>query len=268
MSKSHKKPRDFDAVLGNDTPLTGGLVLGGIEGVRRRFANTTGKQKVSILVEALKYGDLGIDLLTEVMQKDQELIVRSHAYGILQNLDSLKAKEVVKDGIIFHKGDYFYQVYESVILPYNGWNDIKEYLMEHFESNEFYDSPKLISNHLFKNTADEEANLLHQQKMFDIDISKLCYDEFDIYAWCDDNNFYHHIYSQPEYKAYYESQEYYDYEEYEYCQLFEMVKSRNDIWLMESLWKAMEFNKLAFVHKRVVREEVNLHFTLSGKFDF
>lgn len=186
---STKKPRNFDAVLGNNIPLTSSLVLGGIEGVRRRFSNTTGNQKASVLGEALKYGDLGIDFLIEAMHSE-DFIVRANAYAILQKLDSLKAKEAVSNGIHFRKGDYFYQVYESVIIPYNGWNDIKDYLMEHFEGNEFYDSPKLMSNHLFKNTADEEANLLHQQKMFDIDISKLCYDEFDIYAWCDDNNFF------------------------------------------------------------------------------
>lgn len=261
---STKKPRDFDAVLGNNTPLTSSLVLGGIEGVRRRFSNTKGNQKASVLGEALKYGDLGIDLLIEVMQQDQELIVRKHAYAILKNLNLYQAREAVENGIVFYKSDYFYQVYESVIAPYNGCHDIKDYLIENLEGNEFYDSQKLISNHLFKHTAVDEANFLHQRKILDIDISKLYYDAFDIYEWCQENNFYHSIYSIPEYKEYYESQEYYDYEEYEYCKLFEMVKNTNDIWLMEKLWKSMELNKLAFVHRRVVKEDVNLHFTLSG----
>lgn len=257
---STKKPRDFDAVLGNNTPLKSGLVLGG-SGGRRRFSHKTENQKLSIFDEALKYGDFQIDFLIEAMH-DEDFNVRVNAYAILQNLNSSKAKQIVKDGLHFRKGDYFYQVYESAIIPYKGWgwNEIKDYVMDNFVNDEFYDNSKLISNHLLKRTADEKANLLHQHKMLRVDICNLPLDfeYFDIYQWCQDNNVFQHMYSK------HELGEYYEYYEYDYCQLFEMLQNRNDIYLMEQLWRLMGLDKLAFVYRRVVREDINLHFTLSG----
>ncbi len=84
--------------------------------------------------------------------------------------------------------------------------------------------------------------------MLKIDIYNFSFD----FEWCQYNNIHQSIFVE------------YEYDENDYYQLFEMVQNRNDIWLIEQLWKLIRLNKLAFVHRRVVKEDVNLHFTLSG----
>ncbi|MBD2452007.1 WD40 repeat domain-containing protein [Nostoc sp. FACHB-152] len=64
MSANHHRPRKYDAVLGNqaETPVDG-VVLGGLEGVKSHLKSTVFKAQASALNEAVKYGDVGLDLV-------------------------------------------------------------------------------------------------------------------------------------------------------------------------------------------------------------
>ena len=68
MNNNQNQPREFDVVLGgkNPPPVTG-VVLGGIEGVKRKLANPEIKVKIAGLYQALNYGDAGLDLIIEAL---------------------------------------------------------------------------------------------------------------------------------------------------------------------------------------------------------
>ncbi|MEL6459182.1 MAG: hypothetical protein AAFX46_18070 [Cyanobacteria bacterium J06636_27] len=56
----------YDAVLGGENPpLPDSVVLGGIEGVKRRFASKVVEVRIAALRDALNYGDAGLDLVIE-----------------------------------------------------------------------------------------------------------------------------------------------------------------------------------------------------------
>jgi len=60
ISTQKQLPKSQDAVLGGQAPPPlGGLVLGGIEGVRRRLASPAIAPRISALREALNYGKTG-----------------------------------------------------------------------------------------------------------------------------------------------------------------------------------------------------------------
>ncbi|MEH2272731.1 MAG: hypothetical protein V7K68_30635 [Nostoc sp.] len=58
MPKNSNRPTVYDAVLGGQekVPL-GAVVLGGLEGVKRRLANPVVEQRIAALKEAFKYGE-------------------------------------------------------------------------------------------------------------------------------------------------------------------------------------------------------------------
>lgn len=68
MAENQNQPRKFDAVIGGETSsLNYGVVLGGIEGVKKRLDSDDYKVKIAALEDALKYGDKGIDLIIEAL---------------------------------------------------------------------------------------------------------------------------------------------------------------------------------------------------------
>lgn len=84
MSDNPQEPREYDAVLGGDNPPpVDGAVLGGIEGVKRRFASKVVKARVAALRDALNYGDAGLDLVIKALQ-DESILVKSAAIKLLR----------------------------------------------------------------------------------------------------------------------------------------------------------------------------------------
>ncbi|OYD86537.1 hypothetical protein CDG77_34630 [Nostoc sp. 'Peltigera membranacea cyanobiont' 213] len=68
MPENHNQPREYDAVLGGQVaPPVDGVVLGGIEGVKRRLASASSEQKIAALADALKYGEAGLKLLIQTL---------------------------------------------------------------------------------------------------------------------------------------------------------------------------------------------------------
>jgi len=91
-------PRADDAVLGDEAlPLVGGVVLGGIEGVKRRLAVTTAvEQRLAALSDALNYGEAGLELVLKVLQ-DESPHVQLAAYFLLRESDSAKVKQYLSN---------------------------------------------------------------------------------------------------------------------------------------------------------------------------
>ena len=75
MNSNQNQPREFDAVLGgkNPAPVTG-VVLGGIEGVKRRLQSEIVDVRIKALSDALNYGDEGLDLVIEALGDSSEEI--------------------------------------------------------------------------------------------------------------------------------------------------------------------------------------------------
>ncbi|HEY9708968.1 MAG TPA: formylglycine-generating enzyme family protein [Oculatellaceae cyanobacterium] len=91
------QPKEYDAVLGGDAPpLVGGAVLGGIEGVKMRFASAALQQRVTALSEALKYGEAGLDLVIQGLQ-DESKQVQYTAYSLLEERQEARIKKLLRN---------------------------------------------------------------------------------------------------------------------------------------------------------------------------
>ncbi|WP_017306041.1 WD40 repeat domain-containing protein [Spirulina subsalsa] len=79
-----QQPRDFDVVMGSQsvTPETA-LVLGGLEGVRRRVSSPVVESRKMALQEALKYGKGGLELIISALYDESEQVQRV-AYQLLR----------------------------------------------------------------------------------------------------------------------------------------------------------------------------------------
>ncbi len=86
---SENQPREYDAVLGGNQAPVDGVVLGGIEGVKRRLANSDVKARVAGLYQALNYGDAGLDLIIKAL-RDNEKEVKKIAYSILKEREETR----------------------------------------------------------------------------------------------------------------------------------------------------------------------------------
>jgi hypothetical protein len=85
MTDNQNQPREYDAVLGGQSPPpVYGVVLGGIEGVKNCLSSPVIEVRIAALREALKYGDAGLDVLTEALE-DKSKLVRRFAYRLLQH---------------------------------------------------------------------------------------------------------------------------------------------------------------------------------------
>ena len=90
-----EQPRKFDAVLGGNTPPpVTGVVLGGIEGVKRRLESEIVDVRIKALNDALNYGDEGLDLVIQALENDS-LQVKSFASRLLKESGGEKGKQAL-----------------------------------------------------------------------------------------------------------------------------------------------------------------------------
>ncbi|MGB3759976.1 MAG: HEAT repeat domain-containing protein [Rivularia sp. (in: cyanobacteria)] len=95
MNSNKNQPREFDAVLGGNTPPpVTGVVLGGIEGVKRRLESEIVDVRVKALSDALNYGEAGLDLVIEALE-DDSLQVKSFAVRLLKERGGEKGKRAL-----------------------------------------------------------------------------------------------------------------------------------------------------------------------------
>ncbi len=77
MTENYNQPSDFDAVLGGQDPAPlKGMVLGGLEGIKKRFLGEVIDQRIAALKDALKYKRPGLDLVIQALQDESDLVQR------------------------------------------------------------------------------------------------------------------------------------------------------------------------------------------------
>ncbi|UBF26334.1 hypothetical protein K9N68_33360 [Kovacikia minuta CCNUW1] len=273
MAKQPKQPQATDVILGGQTsPPVTGAVLGGLEGLQKRFLHLDPNQKLEVMPGILELGEPGIDLLIAVLN-DDAISVRYEAYRYLQQSDSETAKSAIAAGIPLKPGDTLYCVYE---IP-TGYNDETYYLcnsipediptagiytdiVEHSPAEEIdwesldpeefdslmeeWETPKLVSRHLLRETAEEIAELLHQRHILDRDTPNLfefdCVhtSQFDVNVWRANNGL---SSQQPE-------TDWWDMG----VQLVEELKTQQQIELLSQLWKET-VGRLAVVHEQRIK---------------
>jgi len=92
-----QQPREYDAVLGGNSPsLEGAAVLGGIEGVKLRLQNPDAKVRIAALEQALNYGEQGLDLVIAGL-KDESWDIQNAAYLILNSRTEPRIKQILQD---------------------------------------------------------------------------------------------------------------------------------------------------------------------------
>jgi hypothetical protein len=91
------QPRTDDAVLGGAASIPAdGVVLGGLEGVKRRLAAATVEERVAALKEALQYGEAGLELVMLGL-KDDSRQVQYAAFSLLAAQDSPRVKQRLRN---------------------------------------------------------------------------------------------------------------------------------------------------------------------------
>ncbi|MTJ30641.1 SUMF1/EgtB/PvdO family nonheme iron enzyme [Aphanizomenon sp. UHCC 0183] len=102
-----QQPREYDAVLGGNSPsLEGAAVLGGIEGVKLRLKNPDSKVRIAALEQAVNYGEQGLDLVIAGL-KDKSWDIQNLAYLILNSRSETRIKQILqkphKEGLKLEK---------------------------------------------------------------------------------------------------------------------------------------------------------------------
>jgi hypothetical protein len=77
-------------------PQTGDMVLGGLEGVKKRLASDAVEQKIAALSEAFNYGQAGLDLVIQVL-KDKSSPIQSVAYLLLKNKSEQQVNKALQE---------------------------------------------------------------------------------------------------------------------------------------------------------------------------
>ncbi|MBD2597932.1 STM4015 family protein [Nostoc spongiaeforme FACHB-130] len=96
MTNNQNQPQDYDAVLGGQSPPPiDGVVLGGIEGIKRCLSNPVVNVRMAALSEALKYGDAGLDVLIQSLQDESRLVER-FAYRLLKPRTESQVKQALQ----------------------------------------------------------------------------------------------------------------------------------------------------------------------------
>jgi formylglycine-generating enzyme required for sulfatase activity len=91
-----QQPREYDAVLGGNSPsLEGAAVLGGIEGVKLRLQNPDSKVRIAALEQALNYGRQGLDLVIASL-KDESWDIQNAAYLILNSRTEPRIEQILQ----------------------------------------------------------------------------------------------------------------------------------------------------------------------------
>lgn len=217
--------------------------------LEQRFERAIAKERVAILPEMLKFGDNGIELLIAAMQ-DEELTVRATAYKLLKGVYSHKAKVEIFKGLLLNKGDRIYSVYKSSVT-----RDDLYYICDSLSGGPRLDNnikddyyPLLVSRHIFRETAETKAKLLHQARLLEINtyaLDRNCSANFNIAEWCTDN----HIALSQEKGEYYQQFE---------DRVVQYLQAAKNIELLEKFWNCLWKRRLAFVHKEIVREPTRI----------
>ncbi len=97
MAENINRPREYDAILGGqELPITGSLILGGLDKIKHILANASIEQRIQHLPAVLQYDRAGLDFLAQVFKQDESWQVQRTAYWLLQAKAQLYFKQVLQ----------------------------------------------------------------------------------------------------------------------------------------------------------------------------
>jgi hypothetical protein len=93
VSQNLDQPKPYDAVRGGQLPPpVGGVVLGGLAGVRHRLSSSVSEHRIAALKEAFNYGDAGLKIVIKICQSSTGPVQRA-ACDLLRERLSAIARE-------------------------------------------------------------------------------------------------------------------------------------------------------------------------------
>lgn len=109
MLENPTQPREYDAVLrGKTPPPVDGVVLGGLEAVKRRLDSNNIQEKITALSDAIKYGNIGLELVIDSFKKEKLEYIQKAAYLLLRKRTEAHIKELIQDYDYWNLFDYLY----------------------------------------------------------------------------------------------------------------------------------------------------------------
>ncbi len=124
-------PRTDDAVLGGEvSPPVGGVVLGGIEGVKRRLGSNAIEQRLAALQDALNYGKTGLELVLEALQ-DESPKIKFTAYSLLIQQQEPMIKQQLNNKLPWYEFEVVKVDTQGVINSH--YNKQAQFLVEDLE---------------------------------------------------------------------------------------------------------------------------------------
>ena len=90
MLENLDQPKPYDAVKGGQLPPpVGGVVLGGLAGVKHRLSSSVSEHRIAALKETLNYGDAGLKIVIKICQSETGLVQRAAGDLLRQRLSSI-----------------------------------------------------------------------------------------------------------------------------------------------------------------------------------
>ncbi|MEG3932398.1 MULTISPECIES: PspA/IM30 family protein [unclassified Microcoleus] len=93
--ENHDQPKPYDAVRGGQLPPpVGGVVLGGLAGVKHRLSSSVNEHRIASLRETLNYGDAGLKIVIQICQSETGPVQRAACDLLRQRLNSIAREKL------------------------------------------------------------------------------------------------------------------------------------------------------------------------------
>ncbi|MEG3989749.1 PspA/IM30 family protein [Microcoleus sp. S28C3] len=89
------QPKPYDAVKGGQLPPpVGGVVLGGLAGVKHRLSSSVSEHRIAALTETLNYGDAGLKIVIQICQSETGSVQRAACDLLRKRLSSIAREKL------------------------------------------------------------------------------------------------------------------------------------------------------------------------------
>jgi phage shock protein A len=89
------QPKPYDAVRGGQLPPpVGGVVLGGLAGVKHRLSSSVSEHRIAALTETLNYGDAGLKIIIKICQSETGQVQRAACNLLRKRLSSIAREKL------------------------------------------------------------------------------------------------------------------------------------------------------------------------------
>ncbi|MEG4232406.1 PspA/IM30 family protein [Microcoleus sp. Pol11C3] len=93
--ENHDQPKPYDAVRGGQLPPpVGGVVLGGLAGVKHRLSSSVSEHRIAALRETLNYGDAGLKIVIKICQSETGPVQRAACDLLIQKLSAIAREKL------------------------------------------------------------------------------------------------------------------------------------------------------------------------------